>query len=340
MNRALYILFTGNSVTWGQADDTGGTGPMSPYYGIWIEDTWHSDISHSWFTTQAPANSLHMVGDNFRTRVQSAHLGMDTLQPATDTERWGGDLPVGASYFSTTTKQPKWWDGSDWTTADGLAEDALRNTLDIDGDSTVRKTLRYTTDGTVRWVHGLRTDAEGNGFLLSRYDGAGYVEDSLAVSGSTGTVTTKQQLIQSNSASRTPLEVRAAASPTNSFFIVADSAGTPKFSVLWDGTLRSNWGSSGFAMTQVGCLQVVRQGASGSQTMIGAYTSTANASSSSPVFEVQADGSVWSDYVLGSGDGGKYLTPKAYVDAIKTSLKAEVAASTDFADFQSRIASW
>lgn len=329
MNRALYILFTGNSVTWGQADDTGGTGPMSPYYGIWIEDTWHSDISHSWFTTQTPANSLHMVGDNFRTRVQSAHLGMDTLQPATDTERWGGDLPVGASYFSTTTKQPKWWDGSNWTTADGLAEDAPRNTLDIDGDSTVRKTLRYTTDGTVRWVHGLRTDADGNGFLLSRYDEAGFVEDSLTVSGATGTLTTKQQLIRSNSASRAPLEVRAAMNPTNSFFVVADYDGVPKLSVLYDAQIRANWADTGFARVRLGCTQILRDGVAAGNTLLAAYDTVANVTAGSPVFEVRGSGAT----KIGAAVDG--------TDAVqKDQIKTIVAASSDFADFKSRIASW
>ena len=56
-------------------------------------------------------------------------------------------------------------------------------------------------------------------------------------------------------------------------------------------------------MTQIGSTQIVREGATGSQTLIGAYTSVADADGDSPVFEVQADGSVWSDYVLGSGDG-------------------------------------
>ena len=229
----------------------------------------------------------------------------------------------------------------------GLSVDGATPYMDLLGTDTQNKEIRFRIDDGLgntytRWATGVNPTASGGTWSVQRYDGTGaYIDSPININWATGLVETGHIYAKAQAVGQIPLEVRSSdTSPTNSYFVAAKSDGTKVFQVLWDGTLRSNWGSSGFAMTQVGCLQVVRQGASGSQTMIGAYTSTANAGSSSPVFEVQADGSVWSNYVLGSGDGGKYLTPKAYVDAIKTSLKATVAASTDFADFKSRIASW
>jgi len=340
---ASHVMFTGNNVTWGLADDGGSGTLISPFYALWIEDVFFGDFSHSWVTSEDSDNSIHLAGDNYRTRVQATHLGLDALQASSDAARPAfPGLPVGAAYWSTSEARPKYWDGSDWRSADGSIEGEVSgNPLDVDGGAEDFKSVRFTVDGVPRWSAVMLRNSQDASWTLQRLDAAGeYIEDSIRVLGGTGAVETKQLRAASNSPSAVPLHVSHAVSPTNSFIHVADGEGNVVFQVLWDGTLRSNWGDSRYAMTQIGSTQVVREGATGSQTLIGAYTSVAEANDDSPVFEVQADGSVWSDYVLGSGDGGKYLTPKAYVDGIKTSLKAEVAASTDFADFQSRIASW
>lgn len=58
------------------------------------------------------------------------------------------------------------------------------------------------------------------------------------------------------------------------------------------------------------------------------------------VFEVAWDGAVWSTYNVQPGDSADLLTDKAYVDSIKAGVKAVAAASSDFADFKTRMAAW
>lgn len=94
-----------------------------------------------------------------------------------------------------------------------------------------------------------------------------------------------------------------------------------------DGELEANWGSSAFGVTRHGSTQIVREGASGGQTLIGAYTSVANAWADNPVFEVRANGTV---RCADANNSDEAIT--------LGQLQAVVAASTDFADFQSKVA--
>ena len=291
---ASAVYFSSN-VTWGEADDSGnGTGLISPYYSVTLENTSGCRIINSWIVAPNPLNSVRLVGTN------------------------SGAVIDGATPY-----------------------------IDLLGTNAQVKEIRYRIDDgagsqATRWAAAVNPTANGGTWSVQRYNAAGaYVDSPIDINWGTGTVETRQQYVTSNSDSRPIFDGRSfSQTPSVSYLKLGKADGSPVFEILYDGTLRSNWGDSGYAMTQIGSVQVVRDGATGSQTMIGAYTSVAEANDDSPVFEVQADGSVWSDYVLGSGDGGKYLTPKAYVDAIKTSLKATVAASTSFTDFQSRIASW
>ena len=289
-------VFFSSNVTWGEADDSGdGSGLISPYYSVWLENTSGCRVVNSFITAPVASESLHLEGTN----------------------------------YSLVTDQ-------------GAAYQDLIGTALQNKETRYRISDPATGETVTRWVAGVNPTAAGGTWSVQRYDSVGaYVDSPININWVTGLIETNRLYTRAKAANQIPAEFRSFdQSPTVSLFKVALGDGSPKFEVLWDGTLRSNWGSSGYRMTQLGSTQIVREGATGSQTLIGAYTSVADANDGSPVFEVQADGSVWSDYVLGSGDGGKYLTPKAYVDAIKTSLKAEVAASTDFADFQSRIASW
>jgi len=94
-----------------------------------------------------------------------------------------------------------------------------------------------------------------------------------------------------------------------------------------DGELEANWGSSAFGVTRHGSTQIVREGASGGQTLVGAYTSVADAWANSPVFEVRANGTV---RCADANNSDEAIT--------LGQLQAVVAASTDFADFQSKVA--
>jgi hypothetical protein len=118
--QADHMMFVGNHITWGQADDGGG-GVITPYYMLWLEDVYHSVFTANWTVANTAANSLHLVGSNWRTKVDSVYLGFDCLRPAADSERTTANLPVGASYFSTTSNRPKFWTGSAWVNADGSA---------------------------------------------------------------------------------------------------------------------------------------------------------------------------------------------------------------------------
>jgi len=96
-----------------------------------------------------------------------------------------------------------------------------------------------------------------------------------------------------------------------------------------DGELEANWGSSAYAVTRHGSTQIVREGASGGQTLIGAYTSVADAWADSPVFEVRADGSVKIGPAANSTDAVQ-----------KAQLKTLVAGAADFAALKAAFAAW
>ena len=220
-------------------------------------------------------------------------------------------------------------------TNSGLVTDAGSAFTDLAGTDLQNKEIRFRISDTgtgntvTRWVTGVNPTASGGTYSLQRYNSSGvYLDSPLNVKWSDGLIEALQMYVKANSTTKIPLEVRSYdASPTVSLFKVALSSGASKLEVLYDGTLRSNWGSSSYGMTQIGSTQVVRQGASGNQTLIGAYTSTANASADSPVFEVRANGTV---RCANASTTNEAMTLGQF--------KSVVAASTDFADFKARVA--
>ena len=342
LRKASHVMFTGNVVTWGEADDSGdGSGLISPYNSVWLEDSIFCDISHSWITAPESENSIYLAGDNYRTRIQATHIGFDALSPSSDAARPVGDLPTGTSYFSISSGMPKWWHAGRWVTADGLAEDAPRNFFDVTGSPDQRKAVRLMTrtpgvlagdpaTWQVRWVLGTQTNTEGGAFFLSRHDVTGaYVDDPVAISADTGRVLTNQMQVRTNDPSRPPLVVQHRPSPTSSFLAVQQDDGTPVFEVMYDGQTRAMWGSADFGRVRLGSTLIMREGATSAQTLLAAYPSTAAWDTDEPVFEVRGDGAT----KVGPATNG--------TDAIqKDQIMAIVAASTDFADFKSRIAAW
>ena len=93
------------------------------------------------------------------------------------------------------------------------------------------------------------------------------------------------------------------------------------------GTFQAAWGNGSFAAVKQGCTQVVREGASWGNTMLAVYTSTANADADQSVFEVYGSGSVKCGPAQANGEA---MTLGQFKDV--------VAASTSWADFQTRVA--
>lgn len=134
---------------------------------------------------------------------------------------------------------------------------------------------------------------------------------------------------------RKALDVYGVAGQTADFIRVTDDANSVVFKLAADGSVsipgefESGFGSAGFGVSRLGSTQVVREGASAYQTMLGVYTSVANAWADSPVFEVRANGTVKCGAAQSSDEA-----------VTKGQIKAIVAAATDFADLKARFAAW
>ncbi len=204
-----------------------------------------------------------------------------------------------------------------WT-VEGLAEDY--------------KAFRMKSADVTRFEWGLARDSEGGDLSLRRHDkltGA-YIDSPIYVDSGDGSVYTHQLGITAVDNTKIVLNVVAASNnPTNSLFRVALPNGTEHLSVGWDGTLTSNWGVTRFAAVKLGCAQFVREGASAGNTILAGYTSVADANADTAVFQVRGSGAVQ----IGAAENDN--------DAVrKDQIKAIAAASTSFADFQTRMAAW
>lgn len=281
--KGVSSIYIQSNVTWGEADDDGdGSGLISPYYCLWLEDAVACKVSNSWMVAPNPLNSVHRVGNTTGTVVDGA-----------------------ASY------------------------------IDLLGTDLQNKEVRYRLDdgvgGTVtRWVNGVNPTGSGGSWSVQRYDAAGaYVDSPININWATGLVETNRLYVRAQTASQIPLEVRSFdTSPTVSYFKVADSTGSAKFEVRYDGTVRAAWGSSSYRRVQLGSTQIVRESAVGAYSILACYTSVANADAGTPVFEVRPNG-VQIPAATNSTDAVQ-----------KAQIKTIVAASTDFADFKTRMAAW
>lgn len=76
---ASAIYFSSN-VTWGEADDSGdGSGLISPYYSVTLEDTAGCRIINSWIVAPNPLNSVRLVGTNSGAVIDGATPYIDLL---------------------------------------------------------------------------------------------------------------------------------------------------------------------------------------------------------------------------------------------------------------------
>jgi hypothetical protein len=110
---ASSIYFQSN-VTWGEADDDGASGLISPYYSVWLEDAPSCRIANSWIVAPNPLNSVYRVGNTSGTVVDGAASYMDLL--GTDTQnkeiRFRVDDGIGNTYT-------RWASGVNPTANDG-----------------------------------------------------------------------------------------------------------------------------------------------------------------------------------------------------------------------------
>ncbi len=335
-----HVMVVGTHVTWGQSDDAGG-GVTTPYYSIWLEDTQFVKITDSWYTAPVEANSINTVGTNWRTQIESPHLNLSAVAASTDTARQSSPPQIGNWYYSTTTDRPLFWDGTEYRDAIGKPEVGSDNLVDLRGTALQDKAINYFSDGVLKWATAVNPDGSGGLWALRLHDPVtGAYDYDFIRATNDDTIRFPNTQVQAQKQG-TAFQVRSFDnSPTGSFINVGTADGTPVFEVLWNGVLRSNWGSPDFAKTQVGSLQVVRDGAGAGNTMIAAYTSTADAGTNTSVFNVEGNGRIQSTYDVQPADFDSVMTNKGYVDAIKTELKALVALSTDFADFKTRVAAW
>lgn len=115
---ADHVQFVGNAIGYGEHDDGGAGGPLSPEYGIRLEDAEFCQISNSRIDVSPIANSIIQVGANYKNSIQSIEHELMSLPTSSDASQplaaW---LTQGSVYWSTTQNMPLFWNGSAWVDA-------------------------------------------------------------------------------------------------------------------------------------------------------------------------------------------------------------------------------
>ena len=240
---ASHVQFVGNTIGYGAHNDS-NPGQVSPKFGLELEKATQCQIGYSRVETAVFADSLNIIGtQNYGTAINLQPHGLFSFPVANEAAQPAKPL-TGSSYYSTTDQKPRWWTGSKWVDAlngDGTYAPTLKPGLDLEGPDTLYKSLRYKVGDLVRWVLSLRGSTGSSNFTLDRHDPAGaYVDTPLTVRASDGRIDTNPQYVTAKSPDKIAMEIRPAASPTVSWFKVADSAGVSALEVRYDGEVLVN----------------------------------------------------------------------------------------------------
>lgn len=152
-----------------------------------------------------------------------------------------------------------------------------------------------------RWTVGKNADEH---FQVRRYhDDGTYAGSPIFIDRGSGLTYLSQIVVSSPSGATTPLIVQGSANPTESYLIVLDSTAAMRMRLKADG-----------------CLEVAAPGPGNALIVSNADI---------PVFAVREDGATKVGPAINESDAVQ-----------KAQVKAIAAASTDFADFQARMAAW
>lgn len=304
----------GNTFYVWRADATGAylDTPLSISYSTGKMTTKHQFVGN--FPLNEPGVTIGAGAGQTAPIIRAGVDGVTKFEVLADGKVSGTDGT--ASNHFVTKSQLDAAGGSSWT-----------NSIDVTGTATDYTWYGFYSGANQTWEMGVYPDASSNRFYIGRYNAGSWVDAPLSISKTTGQVDMKRAYIEAGTTSTIPLVLRPKPSATVSTFRVENSSANPVLEVIYDNTVRMNWGSSENAVVKQGSTQIVREGATTTDTLLAAYTSTANAGTDTSVFKVYANGQV------------KIADATANDRAISLGqLKTVVAASTDFADFKTRVA--
>ena len=270
-----------SEIGYGAADDGGG-GPISPQYGLHLEDTLAQYVGPGRIEVVPFANSLVLAGSNPNLSGDNTPLGLRTVPAiADDSFMPTAVIPGMVVYRVDLGVLMVQRYGGTWSQLlghDGTNPPRLPKIVDLVGLATDSKAVRWVSydggagDYAVRAVAAVSADGTDAAWSLSRHDEAGDYLASLTYSLASGLLSTEAQ------------------------YVVPGSAGT---------------------------IGVVVRGQPSQTAALQQW----EADDATALAGVLSDGRVWGADATGSDN---YIT--------LGQLQTVVAASTDFADFQTRVA--
>ncbi len=148
---ASFVFFKSN-VTWGEADDSGdGSGLISPYYSVTLDNTTGCRIIDSWITAPNPLNSVRLLGTNSGAVIDGATPYIDLLGTDAQSKEIRFRLDDGAGNQVT-----RWASGVNPTAAGGTWSIQRYDGAGVYQDSPIN----------VRWTDGLVMTSQQ--FITSR----------------------------------------------------------------------------------------------------------------------------------------------------------------------------
>lgn len=234
---ADHVQFTTNIIGYGAHDDS-SPDFISPFYGIWLEDTSGVSVGHSRIEAETFANSIHLEGTaNYNLDMTLMPHAMMSV-PAAASEPTGG-FAVGSMFYDTFNSRPKWYTGTKWIdafTGDGTYASTIGFATKLNGLDTISKYLAFESADVTKWVVSSRSASSNHNFTIDRHDSIGdYVDTPLSIGGLTGRLDTNHQYVTAKANDVVPMEIRPFTSPTVSWFKVASSGGTSALEVLYTG---------------------------------------------------------------------------------------------------------
>ena len=182
LRHCSHIKIANSNVGYGQQDDGGGGGPVSPTYGLEIDSATSCDITDCRIETETFANSLNIGTANYGSVLRLAQHGQNTL-PVVDDPSTITDPLTGTAVYSPILGKPQFWTGSSWRDAiggDGVNPVRLGKSIDLSDTSGDYKSIRIFTDdyGTAEWILQATPTAQ---FQLDQYTGGTYSQSPIVV---------------------------------------------------------------------------------------------------------------------------------------------------------------
>ena len=219
LDRCSHVKIVATDVAYGAADDFGAAGPISPMFGVSMQDTSGVALSLGRIEVIPHQNSLRMVGAaNYGVGIDLPSLGLSTVPVVADAT-WlptaGGigcvvyQIDIGAlmvrNYSGTWLRMLSY---------DGTNPPRFPPVVDVYGAATATKAVRMVSGDKLKALVGISADAAGADLRLERYNDDEVWQGSVTYRRATGLLETEHQYVVPATAANIAVTVRGRTSQT------------------------------------------------------------------------------------------------------------------------------